>query len=835
MGTEYCFYCMRPMAHGSMVCGACGRSMPQSVPPHHLKYGTILRGKYYIGKAIGEGGFGITYLGRDLTLDVRIAVKEYFLNGCSNRNNTISNEVTTSFETFDTDYETDMNRFLSEARILARFYHEPGVVSVRDFFQDNGTAYIVMEYLDGITLKKFIQTRGCLEPNQMIAMIEPMLRTLAGIHKQGLIHRDISPDNIMVLNNGQLKLLDFGSAREIAGNRTLSVMLKPGYAPEEQYRSKGDQGPWTDVYAMCATIYKCITGITPEESIQRVFTDGVKPPSQLGISILPAYEETLMRGLAIYSWERIQNMDALRNAFLTGKCPTGEVETQEQSFEETESEEEKPKRVKLMLVAWLLLAMVLFAALGLYLFQQGKDSPDSKSSTEQQISQKPDPMEPVPVPTYVAEPGVYGYTLRSLGAIEDPERSLRIEKDALLQIDGEIGVLLNYLGEKENDLILSAVSYLGDGLYQVSSNQEEVNCVGLVDRMGQVLIPCEACAITWLSSDIWTSSRYLLVAYATGETNNRDECFVYTTESAVSIRPNEGDKMYTGYGRIYDLQQQRFVEGVTIHNQDRSATRICGNGIFVTERDGNSVLYDSEGQTVFQSSYPIQVGNGIFIEQIDTVSKVYDESGLLLRSIEGEAKCISGSGGYFCCSAGEDTVIYDRSGNETIRLDVAYVYSEDRDVFKIGNGTFQGLVRADGRILLSCEQYQNIILMENGFYYGSVSVDGGYLYSLIGSEGVIVEGLSAAPNGLKIVKDDSAFVINDRSYGISLEDSSPETLEFGLLCIQGGEEDRFGLYDLFTGRQLLFCEYDRIVCAAGYVYAYRNEEWQIFELIGPEN
>lgn len=316
MNQQYCMHCMQPMQDGETACKACGYIPTASSPAHHLKSGTILKEKYLIGNALGDGGFGITYIGRDLTLDMRIAVKEYYPNGCANRSNIISNEVTMTHGSHGIDYEKDMNRFLSEARVLARFCNEPGVVGVRDFFRENGTAYIVMEFLDGMTLKNYIATYGPIPAETFFRMIDPMLQVLGDIHKQGLIHRDISPDNIMMLKNGRLKLLDFGAAREVTGDKSLSVVLKPGYAPEEQYRSKGQQGPWTDVYAMCATIYKCITGITPDEAMQRVFEDELKPPSELGVAVTTEQEMVIMQGLCVKSSDRIQSMDDLRNALI---------------------------------------------------------------------------------------------------------------------------------------------------------------------------------------------------------------------------------------------------------------------------------------------------------------------------------------------------------------------------------------------------------------------------------------------------------------------------------------------------------------------------------------
>ena len=313
MSVSYCCRCMSHKAENDK-CPVCGDTTEYEAPVHHLKPGTVLRDKYLIGKAIGEGGFGITYVGRDLTLDMKIAVKEYYPNGFSNRNNDHSNQVTMSKGNHGNEFEKEMQRFLSEARILARFCNDPGVVGVRDFFRDNGTAYIVMEYLDGITLKNYLNKYGPIPSATFAEMIDPILQALHEIHNQGLIHRDISPDNIMMLKNGRLKLLDFGAAREVAGDKSLSVMLKPGYAPEEQYRSKGQQGPWTDVYAMCATIYKCITGITPDESIQRVFEDELKKPSELGVEITAKFEQALLKGLSVKSTDRIQSIDILRRA-----------------------------------------------------------------------------------------------------------------------------------------------------------------------------------------------------------------------------------------------------------------------------------------------------------------------------------------------------------------------------------------------------------------------------------------------------------------------------------------------------------------------------------------
>ena len=317
MKMKYCLFCMNPIEENDVECPFCGKKLDVELPSHHLKPGTILNKKIYVGAALGEGGFGITYIGRDLNLDIKVAVKEYYPNGYVNRSNTISPDLTCSISQDKKDFfDKGRERFLREARILAKFAREPGVVEVRDFFEENNTAYIIMEFLEGQDLKEYLKVNGTLSPEQTIRLLMPVMQALTKIHSQGLIHRDISPDNIRIIDGG-VKLLDFGAARDVSAvaNKSLSVMLKPGYAPEEQYRSKGNQGPWTDVYALCATMYKCITGITPDDSTQRLFSDELKSPSALGVIIDTTIEAALMKGLAVLQRDRYQTIDELLNGF----------------------------------------------------------------------------------------------------------------------------------------------------------------------------------------------------------------------------------------------------------------------------------------------------------------------------------------------------------------------------------------------------------------------------------------------------------------------------------------------------------------------------------------
>lgn len=316
----YCYHCMKPL-NGSTVCPYCRRNvMFSSAAPYHLKAGTVLSNRYLVGESIGEGGFGITYIGLDQTLAKRVAIKEFYPSGAANRTGESADGVviTRGREGF---FQKGVDRFLVEAKSVAAFSAEDGIVDVLDYFRANNTAYIVMEYLDGENLRDYISHHGRFRSGDLIALMMPVMKSLRAIHAEGIIHRDISPDNIMFTKNGKLKLMDFGSARYYTNeDRRMSVVLKKGYAPEEQYRSNGEQGPYTDVYALCATIYTCITGREPADSLDRLRCDDLMPPSSLGVSISPVHEQALMHGLAVSAENRCRDMDQLIKEF-SGTVP----------------------------------------------------------------------------------------------------------------------------------------------------------------------------------------------------------------------------------------------------------------------------------------------------------------------------------------------------------------------------------------------------------------------------------------------------------------------------------------------------------------------------------
>ena len=269
--TVRCLGCMAEYEANSQACPNCGY-VPGTPAESllHLQPGTVLVGRYTIGKVIGFGGFGVTYISWDQTLQQPVAIKEYLPSEFATRAGG-QTHVTIFSGNKAEQFAGGMVKFIDEAKRLAKFQNEEGVVRVYDSFEANNTAYIVMEYLDGETLTAYLEREGKIPINQAIEMLTPVIHSLEAVHQAGVIHRDIAPDNIMITKDGQVKLIDFGAARyaTTSHSRSLTVIIKPGYSPEEQYRSRGDQGPHTDVYSLGAVLYRMVTGITPPDALER--------------------------------------------------------------------------------------------------------------------------------------------------------------------------------------------------------------------------------------------------------------------------------------------------------------------------------------------------------------------------------------------------------------------------------------------------------------------------------------------------------------------------------------------------------------------------------------
>ena len=314
--NRLCMGCMQEYDDKFEVCPHCGYAFnTPAKQSYHIPPGSVLEQRYIVGKVLGFGGFGVTYLGWDYLMERKVAIKEYLPSEFATRMPT-QQKVTVYSGEKEEQFKEGLAKTLDEARRLAKFEAVPGIVQIYDCFEANGTSYIVMEFLEGMTLKEYLAEHGKMTVEQAIPVILQIAAAMEAVHKAGILHRDIAPDNIYVLNPDepdalQVKLLDFGAARYATTkhSKSLSVIIKPGYAPEEQYRSRGDQGTWTDVYALATTFYKMITGVTPEDAMERSVKDEVKKPSKLGVKIGKPVETALMNAMNVKIQDRTQTME----------------------------------------------------------------------------------------------------------------------------------------------------------------------------------------------------------------------------------------------------------------------------------------------------------------------------------------------------------------------------------------------------------------------------------------------------------------------------------------------------------------------------------------------
>ena len=364
-----CMRCMSQKDSQQETCPACGFSEKDFVPEkHHLQPHTILKGQYLVGCALGEGGFGITYIGWDMFLHIPVAIKEYFPSGVVIRDqgqHTVSVFAGKDEESF----LQGRSSFFREAQKVAKFDNNVGVVSVKNCFLENGTAYIIMEYISGINLGAYAELHGGkLTFTETLKLLRTPILTLEELHRASTWHRDISPENLMLAKDGKVKLIDFGSAMESdREKKTRVLMIRAGYSPVEMYSSTGEDGPYSDVYSMAATIYKLITGVTPPPATDRLDNDPLVPPSALGVKdISHAQEAALLKGMAVQVKSRYQTMEEFFDG-LYGKNAPAPAPSQHQ------------KRLMIGIAALLVLIMV---GVGVQLWRSSQSLPVGPAPTE---------------------------------------------------------------------------------------------------------------------------------------------------------------------------------------------------------------------------------------------------------------------------------------------------------------------------------------------------------------------------------------------------------------------------------------------------------------------
>ena len=288
---------------------------PVDFTGYTLPSGTILHDHYRTERVLGEGGFAIIYQCTDTINGQTVAIKEYFPSGLAKREHSQGFLFVHPFTQSITQFQKGHRHFLEEARILKECRELPGIVTVHDFFEENQTAYIVMEYIEGLTLEQYVRTNGTLSVSDTVELVLPLIHSLSKVHKKGLIHRDISPDNLILGMDNCLHLIDFGAAgmKQTGNNSRQTVILKKGYAPPEQYLASGNIGSWSDVYALCATMYFAISGCPPIAAIDRLQNDTLRSLVSLA-DIPPETASVIERGLSLHQAERYKTMAALSMA-----------------------------------------------------------------------------------------------------------------------------------------------------------------------------------------------------------------------------------------------------------------------------------------------------------------------------------------------------------------------------------------------------------------------------------------------------------------------------------------------------------------------------------------
>lgn len=313
-----CTNCLRGTLQDG-ICTYCHKSAKESAdrPVNALPARFMIGGRYYLGRVIGNGGFGITYLAWDCRMSRRVIVKELYPRMDVSRE--AGSSMLCPVPGQESYFEKCKQRFREEARALSSFREEPSIVDVYELVEANNTVYFSMEYLTGYDMKAYIAKQGRIHWNQMSIYVRKILYTLRLLHEKGLIHRDISPDNIFLTSVDEAKLIDFGSVRFYNNGKSLTTILKQVFAPVEQYYSNGVQGPWTDIYALSVTTYYALSGMRPPKAPDRVKKDTLMPLKNLCPQLPEHAAQAVTRGMSVYAKDRFQNVEQMAAAMFPGE------------------------------------------------------------------------------------------------------------------------------------------------------------------------------------------------------------------------------------------------------------------------------------------------------------------------------------------------------------------------------------------------------------------------------------------------------------------------------------------------------------------------------------
>ncbi len=323
-----CPHCMELFDDEYELCPHCGfilGTKPKEL--YHLHPGMMLNDRYMVGTVVGFGGFGIVYRAWDTKLDIMVCIKEYFPAAIVTRTPGTKRVIPLGRSNKLEEYKRNLELFIDEAKNTAKFNTHPNIVNIFNYFEENGTAYMVMEFMEGETLKDFLKDNGgTIDVDTAVDILMSVISALKEVHKQKMLHRDISPDNIFICSNNKVKLIDFGAAKfsDDEKEKTREIVLKPGYAPPEQYQSKSVQAPWTDIYALGATLYRAITGVVPQESTNRVEEDLLKNPKEYDANIPDYIDSALMRAMSVTPEFRFRSVQEFEDAIVGKKIMRSE-------------------------------------------------------------------------------------------------------------------------------------------------------------------------------------------------------------------------------------------------------------------------------------------------------------------------------------------------------------------------------------------------------------------------------------------------------------------------------------------------------------------------------
>ena len=420
----------------------------------------------------------------------------------------------------------------------------------------------------------------------------------------------------------------------------------------------------------------------------------------------------------------------------------------------------------------------------------------------------------------------YAYELKEVGSFAGDKNVPSFQyKGAIGFNDSSQPQLLGTDGKPLMDgAAIRGIEYWADGLYVVALENDEINNTGLVSLTDGVLVPLEAATLEY-ATEKPEDARFVEVVYATDKTDNEDECFVYSTDKMVSISVEEGDTMYKGYAKVYDLEKHAFVDGVEITNGSRNAMKDLGDAFVVQDEDDKYTMYDASGKEVWSSSEYADFGRHTLTYQADGKSYIVDATGQPTFVTEGYLNTLTSTDDLYIMQDGDDKQVIDSKGNVVLEETYEKVIGEYDGIFAVSDAGKSMIVDAQGKVLTDdVEEFTVSPLLPGILTYKN----GAGKRMLCLSNGTLIEDIDGSMSDMDFYKDDSHLVVSTGSYDVTV--TSPSVLTTGL--IRGhvdGSSDTYALYDLFSGTELLDASYETINWAGGYVYAFKDGTWTVYE------